>query len=134
MQIITLSFEITGENSEVWFVSDAELSGENILPVVNNSAFLSAPLREKSWTLSRGLKSGLVSTVPGLNANKECDVADVVWKIAHGVLPTKAYFHTWKRLGASERCSRCQARESISHLPWVRSGVVCVEMDVAIYS
>ena len=49
----------------------------------------------------------------GLNPNKECDLA---WKIAHGVLPTKAYLYSWKRLGVSERCSRCQARESTSHI------------------
>ena len=86
-------------------------------------------LCERSLELSR-VASNLASYLRW----SERDIADVMWKIAHGVLPTKSYFHTWKRLSVSERCSSCQARESISHFPRVGSGVVCVEMDVAIYS
>ena len=48
-----------------------------------------------------------------LNPNKECDLE---WKIANGVLSTKAYLYTRKRLCVTERCSRCQACESTSHI------------------
>ena len=48
----------------------------------------------------------------GLSTNWEADIA---WRIAHGVLKTRAYLKNWCRLKVSDRCARCGKRESFSH-------------------
>ena len=48
----------------------------------------------------------------GLSTNWEADIA---WRVAHGILKTRAYLKTWCRLNVSERCARCGITESFSH-------------------
>ena len=48
----------------------------------------------------------------GLSTNWEADIA---WRIAHGVLKTRAYLKNWCRLNVSDRCARCGKLESFSH-------------------
>ena len=48
----------------------------------------------------------------GLSTNWE---SDIVWRIAHGVVKTRAYLKSWRRLAVSDRCAGCGEPESISH-------------------
>ena len=48
----------------------------------------------------------------GLSTNWESDIA---WRIAHGVVKTRAYLKSWRRLPVSDRCARCGEPETISH-------------------
>ena len=38
-----------------------------------------------------------------------------MWRIAHGVLKTRAYLKNWFQLNVSDRCARCGKRKSFSH-------------------
>ena len=72
---------------------------------------------ETAWASELGIRLTWSDLWPriygGLNHNKECDVA---WKIAHRVLPTRVYLHSWKRLRVGECCSRCKAPETVAHI------------------
>ena len=48
----------------------------------------------------------------GLSTNWESDIA---WRIAHGVVKTRAYLKSWRRLGVSDLCAGCGETETISH-------------------
>ena len=48
----------------------------------------------------------------GLSTNWEADIA---WRIAHGIIKTRAYLHRWQRLRVSDRCAVCGRVESLSH-------------------
>ena len=48
----------------------------------------------------------------GLSTNWESDIA---WRIAHGVVKTRAYLKSWRRLGVSDSCAGCGEKETISH-------------------
>ena len=48
----------------------------------------------------------------GLSTNWESDIA---WRIAHGVVKTRAYLKSWRRLAVSDLCAGCGEPESISH-------------------
>ena len=48
----------------------------------------------------------------GLSTNWESDIA---WRIAHGVVKTRAYLKSWRRLAVSDRCAGCGETETISH-------------------
>ena len=48
----------------------------------------------------------------GLSTNWESDIA---WRIAHGVVKTRAYLKSWRRLAVSDLCAGCGELESISH-------------------
>ena len=49
----------------------------------------------------------------GLSTNWEADIA---WRIAHGVLKTRAYLKRWRRLAVSDRCAICGQVETFSHV------------------
>ena len=48
----------------------------------------------------------------GLSTNWE---ADIVWRLAHGVVKTRAYLKRWRRLKVSDRCAICHKLETFSH-------------------
>ena len=48
----------------------------------------------------------------GLSTNWECDIA---WRLAHGVLKTRAYLKRVQRLQVSELCAMCGQTETFSH-------------------
>ena len=48
----------------------------------------------------------------GLSTNWESDLA---WRIVHGVVKTRAYLKSWRRLAVSEFCALCGQRETITH-------------------
>ena len=48
----------------------------------------------------------------GLSTNWESDIA---WRIAHGVVKTRAYIKSWQRLGVGDSCAGCGEKETISH-------------------
>ena len=48
----------------------------------------------------------------GLSTNWE---ADIVWRLAHGVVKTRAYLKRWQRLKVSDRCVICHKLESFLH-------------------
>ena len=48
----------------------------------------------------------------GLSTNWEADIA---WRIAHGVVKTRAYLHRWQRLQVSDRCAVCGHVEFLTH-------------------
>ena len=48
----------------------------------------------------------------GLSTNWECDIA---WKIAHGVLKTRAYLKAWGLANMTEFCAICGRVETITH-------------------
>ena len=48
----------------------------------------------------------------GLSTNWE---ADIVWRLAHGVIKTRAFLKRWRRLRVSEHCATCGLTESFSH-------------------
>ena len=48
----------------------------------------------------------------GLSTNWEADIA---WRLAHGVIKTRAFLKRWRRLRVSERCATCGLTESFSH-------------------
>ena len=59
----------------------------------------------------------------GLSTNWE---ADIVWRLAHGVLKTRAYLKHWRRLAVSDSCARCGSVESFSHALCKCTVVPCV--------
>ena len=48
----------------------------------------------------------------GLSTNWEADIA---WRLAHGVIKTRAFLKQWRWLHVSERCATCGLTESFSH-------------------
>ena len=48
----------------------------------------------------------------GLSTNWESDIA---WRLAHGIVKTRAYLKRWQRLQVSDRCAICGQIESFSH-------------------
>ena len=48
----------------------------------------------------------------GLSTNWESDIA---WRIAHGVVKTRVYLKSWRRLPVSDQCVGCGEKETISH-------------------
>ena len=48
----------------------------------------------------------------GLSTNWESDLA---WKIANGVVKTRAYLKSWKRLCMDDRCAGCGERKTTLH-------------------
>ena len=48
----------------------------------------------------------------GLSTNWE---SDIVWRIAHGVVKTRAYLKSWRRLSVSDACAGCGEKETLSH-------------------
>ena len=49
---------------------------------------------------------------PGMSTNWESDIA---WRLAHGIVKTRAYLKRWQRLQVSDRCTICGQIESFSH-------------------
>ena len=49
--------------------------------------------------------------------------SDIVWRIAHGVVKTRAYLKSWHRLAVSELCALCSHRETITHAVFECSNV-----------
>ena len=48
----------------------------------------------------------------GLSTNWE---ADIVWRLAHGVVKTRTFLHRWRRLRVNALCASCGLTESFSH-------------------
>ena len=48
----------------------------------------------------------------GLSTNWESDIA---WRIAHGVVKTRAYLKSWRRLPVTDQCAGCGEKETLSH-------------------
>lgn len=48
----------------------------------------------------------------GLSTNWE---SEITWRIAHGVVKTRAYLKSWRQFAVIDQCAGCGERETISH-------------------
>ena len=57
-----------------------------------------------------GTRSGATSMVVSVRTGNA-----ISWRIAYGVVKTRAYLKSWRRLTVSDRCAGCGETETISH-------------------
>ena len=106
----------TGKRRPRWLRETMGSGNENaVLTTKSKPPYSKLAFPSPKWLLSTAAWEKRLKTrnCGGLSTNWE---ADIGWRIADGIVKTRAYLHRWQPLCESERCVVCGEIESCSYI------------------